>query len=123
MFRREWNLQTDQPESVLNTQRMSSWPTCAPIELFVSQLLNSAASDLANHVCSGVELMFLNLTVILKHHCSIKPGVIGLWVLPSLELGGGEAGALEVASSAGAGLCHTTDIEKLGGGETHRIIN
>lgn len=37
--------------------------------------------------------MFLNLTVILKHHCRIKPGVIGLWVLPSLELARGGGGS------------------------------
>lgn len=104
---------------------MSSWPTCAPIELFVSQLLNSAASDLSNPICSGVELMFLNLTVILKHHCRIKPGVIGLWVLPSLELargGGRSRGTGDGQLCWGRALPHHGHRETRWR-ETHRIIN
>ena len=47
----KWNLQTDQPESVLKGQLMASLRPTA----LVSQLLNSAfCSDLPNYVCSGV---------------------------------------------------------------------
>ena len=71
---------------------------------FVSQLLISAFCFFwITRSCllrSWVD--FLNLTVILKHHCKIKPGVVWLWVLSSLLLVGGG----RISRSIGDGQPH-----------------
>ena len=68
----KWNLQTDQPESVLKRHLMAS--LCCTALLCLSASEFCLLLFLIYPIVFAQELLLLNLTGILKHRCKIRPG-------------------------------------------------